>query len=179
MNKGLKEKIIELRKNGSTYNEIKVVLSCSKSTISYHLGEGQKEKNKIRNDKFFKNNPVCKKLDGFKSRKGLMNKLHKFNITERGGVIRGKNICSVYFNAQDVINRIGSNPTCYLTGESIDLDNPASYNFDHIVPASKGGNNSLDNLGICLKEANQAKNDLMLDDLLNLCEKILKFHKRI
>lgn len=31
-----------------TYNEIQVTLGCSKGTISYHLGEGQKDKAKER-----------------------------------------------------------------------------------------------------------------------------------
>ena len=33
---GLKEKIISLRKENRTYNEIAVALQCAKSTISYH-----------------------------------------------------------------------------------------------------------------------------------------------
>ena len=40
----LKEKIITLRNQGKTYNQIKNELNCSKGTISYHVGKGQKEK---------------------------------------------------------------------------------------------------------------------------------------
>lgn len=36
MEKGLKLKILKLRKKGLTYNEIKNELNCSKGTISYH-----------------------------------------------------------------------------------------------------------------------------------------------
>lgn len=36
MNFGLKEKIVELRKQKLTYNEIAKRLNCAKSTISYH-----------------------------------------------------------------------------------------------------------------------------------------------
>lgn len=36
MNFGLKEKIIELRKQKLTYNQIAEKLNCAKSTISYH-----------------------------------------------------------------------------------------------------------------------------------------------
>lgn len=43
-NKNHKKRIIELRSQGKTYNEIKNILGCSKGTISYHLGAGQKEK---------------------------------------------------------------------------------------------------------------------------------------
>ena len=36
MEKGFKEKILSLRKDGKTYNEIMNELHCAKSTISYH-----------------------------------------------------------------------------------------------------------------------------------------------
>ena len=42
--RGLKEKIIALAEQGWSYNMIKRRLNCSKSTISYHLGDGQKDK---------------------------------------------------------------------------------------------------------------------------------------
>ena len=42
--RGLKEKIIALAEQGWTYNMIKRRLNCSKSTISYHLGDGRKDK---------------------------------------------------------------------------------------------------------------------------------------
>ncbi len=35
----MKDKIIKLRKEGKTYNEIKKILGCSKSTISYHCSK--------------------------------------------------------------------------------------------------------------------------------------------
>ena len=37
MNKGLKDKILDLYNQGKNYTEIKEQLQCSKSTISYHL----------------------------------------------------------------------------------------------------------------------------------------------
>jgi transposase len=40
----LKEKIVELYNQGLSYNEIKETLGCSKSTICYHVGFGQKKK---------------------------------------------------------------------------------------------------------------------------------------
>jgi transposase len=43
-NKTLKEQIIELKNKGYSYNEIKKELGCSKATICYHVGVGQKEK---------------------------------------------------------------------------------------------------------------------------------------
>ena len=46
-----KENILKLRSEGKTYNQIKDELGCSKGTIAYHLGEGQKEKTKGRQSK--------------------------------------------------------------------------------------------------------------------------------
>ena len=42
--RGLKEKILALAEKGLSYDQIKRRLNCSKSTISYHLGDGQKDK---------------------------------------------------------------------------------------------------------------------------------------
>jgi predicted transcriptional regulator len=47
----MKENILKLRSMGYTYNQIQKELGCSKGTISYHLGEGQKEKTKQRSQK--------------------------------------------------------------------------------------------------------------------------------
>jgi len=43
-----KEKIIELKSQGKSYREIQKILGCSKGTIAYHLGNGQKEKTRNR-----------------------------------------------------------------------------------------------------------------------------------
>ena len=44
----IKDKIFQLRDMGKTYSEIQKELGCSKGTISYHLGKGQKEKSGLR-----------------------------------------------------------------------------------------------------------------------------------
>jgi hypothetical protein len=44
----MKEKILKLRKEGKTYNEIVEILGCSKGTVSYHCGVNQKEKARQR-----------------------------------------------------------------------------------------------------------------------------------
>jgi orotate phosphoribosyltransferase-like protein len=44
----LKEAILTLHKKGLSYRRIQNQLACSKSTISYHLGKGQKEKGYAR-----------------------------------------------------------------------------------------------------------------------------------
>lgn len=42
----MKEQILELRKQGKSYNEIKKELGCSKGTIAYHLG-GRDRKERV------------------------------------------------------------------------------------------------------------------------------------
>ena len=44
----LAAEIVRLHSDGKSYNQIKESLGCSKGTISYHLGAGQKEKTKQR-----------------------------------------------------------------------------------------------------------------------------------
>jgi len=43
-----KENIFRLRAEGKSYREIEQILGCSKGTIAYHLGAGQKEKSHQR-----------------------------------------------------------------------------------------------------------------------------------
>ena len=46
-----KKQILELRSQGLTYNQIAKQLGCKKSTISYHVGEGQHRKTLLRQRK--------------------------------------------------------------------------------------------------------------------------------
>lgn len=43
----MKEKILDLRKEGKSYSEISNILKCSKATISYHLSESVRENYRI------------------------------------------------------------------------------------------------------------------------------------
>lgn len=63
----IKDKIFELRKNGCSYKEIQEKLNCSKGTISYHLGIGQKDKvDKRRKDG---RNKIIKYIQKYKANK--------------------------------------------------------------------------------------------------------------
>ena len=42
--RGVKEKILALRQEGNSYDSIVKEAKVSRSTVSYHLGKGQKEK---------------------------------------------------------------------------------------------------------------------------------------
>lgn len=158
----MKEKILELRRQGKTYNEIKDILNCSKGTISYYCGKDQKLKalmrsRKNRNKIKYK---VRSKVDTYLSRtlKGAFNKKYITRNEEH----------------ELLTNMILQNPVCYLTGEKIDLSDSKSYSIDHIQPFSKSCNNSIDNAGLCISKANQSKADLSLEEYLKLCQKVLE-----
>jgi 5-methylcytosine-specific restriction endonuclease McrA len=78
------------------------------------------------------------------------------------------------FSAKDLLEKIGNQPVCYLTGVPIDLNKPRTYHLDHIIPKSRGGDDSLDNCQIACREANQAKGDLLVEEFIELCNKVVK-----
>lgn len=77
---------------------------------------------------------------------------------------------------EEALARIGTSPTCYLTGAPIDLRLPGTYQLDHIIPLSIGGTSNLDNLGITTPEANQMKDALPLGRFIELC-KVIAFRQ--
>ena len=179
-NNKVKENILLLRSKGKTYNEISEQLDCSKSTVSYHCGNGSEKKRILKNSKNkTKRSKISRKINSFKSRvsrKIFRGKIKTFKRRKVKSRSHTKvNNVSHNYNYEDVIKKIGPNPRCYLTGKRIDLNQTNTYNFDHIIPASKGGTNDLDNLGLCIPSANYAKGDLSLEELYSLCESILKW----
>ena len=171
----MKEEILKLRDEGKTYNQIKLILGCSKSTISYHLGEGQKDKTKKRIKKR-RENILVRKTDTFNSRKYERNNIESVRkFQKRDNSVKGKVNSNITesFTWKDVLEKYGNITNCYLSGEKINLYEN-NYNFDHIIPVSRGGDNSIDNLGILHKVVNQMKSDLIPTELIEWCVKILE-----
>ena len=157
----MKDEIIRLRNEGKSYREIQKILKCSKGTISYYCGVGQKEKSDNRRRGYRKT------LRGILKRK-------KDNFS----FINGNRNCpqkrvGLEFSSKEFSDKLESNPHCYLTGRKIDLLSPKTYQCDHMIPVSKGGQSTLDNLGLACKDANQAKSDMTLDDFVSLCKDVL------
>lgn len=69
------------------------------------------------------------------------------------------------------------NPICYITGERIDLSNPNSYSLDHINPYHLSQDNSVENLGLTTKDANQSKCHLTLQQYIELCRKVVEYNR--
>lgn len=179
-----RDKIIQLRSQGRTYREICDVLNCSKGLVSYHCGIGQKEKHNNNQRKRRKSNPLRNKMEEFLRRNyikkpslntsPLYRKYIDFFKTLVNNRRNGR--MQPTFTMEQLLDKIGPSPRCYLTGERIDLEQPKSYQLDHIIPASRGGDNSLDNLGLCKKEVNISKRDMTKEEYLELCVKVLKFN---
>lgn len=170
----MKNEILKLRSEGKSYKQIKKILGCSLSTISFHCGDGQKEKNYLRNKKYKSKNYLSKKLTFFKGKKKITSAVRDFQRREGGKLIN--KIEKYDFNYLDVIEKFGVDTKCYLSGEPINLINDKNYSLDHIVPIVSGGENSLDNLGILDKRVNCMKHTLSIDEFIGLCEKILKYN---
>ena len=65
----VKNQILDLRKQGLSYNKIQEILRCSKSTISFHCGHKQKEKKNNRQNRRRSDNCLIKKIETFRNRK--------------------------------------------------------------------------------------------------------------
>lgn len=164
--------IIKLRNKGKSYSEIQKILGCSKGTISYHCGEGQKEKSKSRLRKRRKTlkGLIEHKIYNF-GRKIIIGRIRSF---KRGGTSKKKTTGKFKYNS--AYNNIINNPICYLTGRKIDLSNSKSYELDHIIPPRKGGKNTLKNMGLSCRDANQGKNDLTVREFIKLCKEVCEWN---
>lgn len=176
-----KEEILRLRAEGKSYREIQAELGCSKGTISYHLGDGQKEKTYQKTVERRKQ-AAAYKVDIFNRKREEPKVSYGSFVDNPKSVIKDK--VSRFqdragseeegrFNVKDFIERFGEVDECYLTGRPIDINNPRTYQLDHIVPKSKGGSNSIDNCGITTREANNAKGYQSLEEFLLLCYDVL------
>ncbi len=184
----IKNQILKLRDLGYSYRQIEQKLNCSKGTIAYHCGEGQKDKTTnrrivnrskkhplVRKIEYFNNKynkPLLKSSKEIKTLNRILRlKIESFSIIEKGVYN------NMSFTVQEFLDKVGDHPICSLTGRSIDLMKPASYQLDHIIPRSKGGLSNIDNCQLLCKAANQAKHDLSLEEFIQLCKEVVDYHK--
>lgn len=77
------------------------------------------------------------------------------------------------FNYKDVHKKYGDHFPCALTGRPLKFNEPQTYEYDHIMPHSRGGDNSLSNLQILCPEANQAKGMMTDEEFKDLCKEVI------
>lgn len=178
----MKEQILQLRAEGKSYRQIQAILGCSRGTISYHCGSGQKDKKRNRQRRNrSQEHPFTRKVENFicnvdrgrgrdvgntKWRQLIYQKILMF-------CSKTKKVEYMSFTVEDVLNKFGENPKCYLTGDPVDIYQPRTYHFDHKIPRTRGGDSTIDNLGICTKEANMAKHDMTPEEFYELCQKVV------
>lgn len=185
-----KPEILRLRELGYTYKMIVEEIGCSVGVVCFHLGEGQREKDRRRHLNSHARTPIYSKTQAFKGAKTQASKSkacqkrmfsvkQKIEIRMRSFSCLIKNGPSTMldFTADDVLAKFGDSPQCYLTGELIDLTKSRTYQFDHIIPRSRGGDNSLENLGLCTSSVNKAKHNLTPEEFLLLCNRAVDFNK--
>lgn len=168
----MKDQILKLRKEGKTYKEIVTILNCTKSKVCYYCGINQREKTVARVKKRRKSDVLISKIERFKNRI-ISEKSRSFQ--RRDGSMLIPRI-EYNFTLEDVKLKIGNEPRCYLSGKLLDLSNGKSFHFDHIIPATKGGTNTLENLGLLSSEINKMKSDLTIEEFLQNCKEILEYN---
>jgi len=92
----------------------------------------------------------------------------------RGFLKRGCN--TKPFTYQDVINKFGQSPNCALTGLPVDYNDANSYQLDHIIPVSNGGESTIENLQIIHPIINKMKSDISVDTFISMCKKVSSFN---
>jgi len=161
----MKEQILKLREEGNTHAQIASLLKCSKGTVSYYCSSGQKEKSLKRQQSRRNSNTLICKIDHFKNRNISGKERNRLKLGEE---------CN--FTLQDVKDKFGENPICYLSGRKINLLESKSFHFDHIIPASKDGKNTLENLGITDASINLMKSDSTVNEFILNCKEILEYN---
>jgi 5-methylcytosine-specific restriction endonuclease McrA len=187
----LKDKILELRNLGYSYKQIEKIADCSRGTVSYHCGLGQKEKAAKRQIEKRAKYPIDLKISNFRfgREKKATSQIRKNNTLIR---ILNLKLSSFFcnkkkeynksmakFGRKELLEKIGDNPKCAMTGKPINLWESSTYSLDHIVPRSKGGDNSLENCQLVCRQVNKAKTDMSVEEFISLCEQVVKYKEHM
>lgn len=145
-----KQEMFSLRSEGKSYQEIADILGCSIETVKYQLIPNRKKNG-------YKYHQKKKTADPLYFKKGRF-------------MMKGT---TIPFSLEELRQKIGDSPKCYLTGEPIDLLKPETYSLDHVIPLSRGGKSSLENCELIKADINQAKWNMTPEEFLLLCKRVI------
>ena len=177
----LNKQIIALRKKGLSFNQIAKQLKCAKSTVSYALRKKTRDIAKQKeNDKPLYERRLSKKVFTFKNPRPPIKNKPAWYLNQSPRQI-SKSISTkastfqrtMTFNYKDVHEKYGDHFPCALTGRPLEFNEPQTYEYDHILPTSRGGDNSIDNLQLLCPEANKAKGMMTDDEFKDLCREVI------
>ena len=180
----LNSQIIALRKKGLSYNQIAKKLKCSKSTVSYALSPKTRRLAKEKQARIPRHVKLLHhRIYGFKNTTHTITEQPPWYISQTPRQISKAitNKASTFqrtmtFNYEDVYAKYGDHFPCALTGRPLDFNKPHTYEYDHILPTSRGGDNTLSNMQIVCPEVNRAKQNLTDDEFLELCKEVVIHH---
>ena len=72
------------------------------------------------------------------------------------------------------ISKILSTTECYLTGRPINVLNREEWSLDHKHPRSRGGTNSIHNMGVAASLVNRSKQNMTVQEFIDMCHDVLK-----
>lgn len=180
----LKRRVINLAAAGYSREEISLKLKCSRTIVNRYLRADGCKRALISTSKWIsKLHPAHQKLKSFTKKRHSQRKRYStkskeivlyFRIRAFMKVTKNPTYTIQNIKLQDVLDKFGPNPKCYLTGDSIDLNDASKFAFDHIHPASRGGPSTLDNLGLTSPITNMSKTNQTVEEYLELCAKVLR-----
>ena len=65
---------------------------------------------------------------------------------------------------------------CHICLDPIDLNKPYEFCLEHIIPLSRGGSNTKENVAPAQHFCNNAKRYLSLDEFVSFCQKVVDAH---
>ena len=188
----LKEKILDLKSEGLNQSQIALKLGCAKSTVCWHfnpekqLKKAQQRKKKIA-PHIVKWQRNISRFSTAKTKNKVKREIKELTFSEASAKFRGrlKDYAKKYksdtertkmVNIKKVeekynITEENTKIICRYTGDVLDWKRPGECEIDHTQPRSKGGENTIENLQILSKAANQAKGDMTHDEFIEFIKK--------
>lgn len=110
---------------------------------------------------------VYDKISGYsKSIKGVIKKkIKKF----RTGHKTNRADYTVPLDIERATKKILSTSKCYLSGRPIDISDTRQWSLDHRNPKSRGGTNSINNMGVSSSIVNRSKQDMNVLEFIEMC----------